>query len=141
MILVERLLVVGHREMAVPCFGNHHHHGVRKRAAAHDQHLERIVEDCGVAAGFVDHRQEILDVLAVDVRLELVFARLHPVDVAAQRVDFAVVRDVTERMRERPARKRVRAESLVNHGQRGFHERILPDPGNTFDLSAESIPL
>ena len=37
------------------------------------------------------------------VRLEQRLARLHPVDVAAQRVDLAVVRDVAVGMRERPA--------------------------------------
>ena len=58
-------------------------------------------------------------------------ARLHPVDVAAQRIDFSVVRDVAERMRQRPARKRVRAESLVDDGQRGLDARIDRDRGNT----------
>ena len=70
------------------------------------------------------------------------FARFHPVDVAAQRIDFAVVRDVAERMRQRPARKRIRAESLVNDGQSRFHVADRPDPGSTISIwSADSMPL
>ena len=52
-------------------------------------------------------------------------ARVHPVDVAAQRVDFAVVRDVTIRMRAVPARESVRAEAGMNQRQRAFHRWIL----------------
>ena len=49
---------------------------------------------------------------------------VHPVDVAAQRVDFAVVRDVAIRMRAFPAGKRVRAETRVHQRQRGLHRGI-----------------
>ena len=45
---------------------------------------------------------------------------MHPVAVAAHRVDFAVVRQHAERMRERPRRKRVRTVPLVVDAKRGF---------------------
>ena len=47
-----------------------------------------------------------------------------PVDVARQRVDFAVVGDEPVRMGQRPGRKRVRAEPLVHQRERRFHVRI-----------------
>ena len=50
--------------------------------------------------------------------VEQPLARAHPVDVAGQRVDLAVVRDVAVRMRQRPRRERVRAEPLVHERQR-----------------------
>ena len=51
-------------------------------------------------------------------------ARLHPVDVAAQRVDLAVVRDVAVGVRQRPRRERVGAEALVHQRQRRLERRI-----------------
>ena len=49
---------------------------------------------------------------------------LHPVDVAAQRVDLAVVGDVAVGMRERPGREGVGAEALVHERQRRLHVRV-----------------
>jgi hypothetical protein len=51
-------------------------------------------------------------------------ARVHPVDVAAQRVDLAVVRDVAVGMRAVPARERVGAETRMHQRQRRLHRRI-----------------
>ena len=51
-------------------------------------------------------------------------ARSHPVDVAAQRVDLAVVRDEPVGVRQRPRRERVRAEALMHQRQRGDQRRI-----------------
>ena len=51
-------------------------------------------------------------------RPQLRLARLHPVGVAAQRVDLAVVRDVAEWLREVPGRERVGREPRVHDGER-----------------------
>ena len=56
---------------------------------------------------------------------EQALAGRHPVDVAAQRVDLAVVGDVAVRMGARPGGKRVRAEARVDQRQRRLHERIV----------------
>src|SRR5437867_330192 len=90
-----------------------------KGAARHDEHFNRVVENCGVAAAVHDDWNQVLDILTEELGLEQRFARFHPVDVAAQRVDLAVVRNVTERMRERPTWKGIRAEALVNNSERG----------------------
>jgi len=91
---------------------------VRQRSPGHDQELEHVVEGRGVAPAFADDRQHLPEIVAEDVGAEQAFARAHPVDVAAQRVDLAVVRDVAVRVRERPRRKRVGAEALVDEGER-----------------------
>ena len=65
-----------------------------------------------------DHRQHLREVVAEDARLQQAFARPHPVDVAAQRVDLAVVRDEAIRMRQRPRRERVGREALVHERER-----------------------
>jgi hypothetical protein len=51
-------------------------------------------------------------------RAEHRLARVHPVHVAAQRVDLAVVRDEAVRVRAIPGRERVRREALVDERQR-----------------------
>ena len=67
-----------------------------------------------------------LQVVAEQARGELALARLHPVDVAAQRVDLAVVRDVAVGVRARPARERVGREARVHHRQRRL-QRLVPE--------------
>ncbi len=49
---------------------------------------------------------------------------MHPVDVSAQRIDFAVMRDIAVRMRAFPAGKRIGAETRVNKRQSALHRLI-----------------
>ena len=60
-------------------------------------------------------------VVAEHRRLEQRLAGAHPVDVAAERVDLAVVRHVAVRVRAIPAREGVGAESRVHQRQRRLH--------------------
>ena len=66
----------------------------------------------------------LLDVLAEERRGELRLAGVHPVDVAAQGVDLAVVGDVAVRVGAVPAREGVGAETRVDQRQRAFHARV-----------------
>ena len=77
--------------------------------------------------------KQLLDVVAEQRRRQHRLARVHPVDVAAQRVDFAVVADVAIGMRELPARKRIGREALVHQAQRADHfgiEQLLVELGD-----------
>jgi hypothetical protein len=98
----------------VPSFGDEHHDRVRQGAAAHDQHLEGVVQHGGVAAALADDRQEVPQAIAEELRPEEPLTRAHPVDVPAQRVDLAVVGEVAERVRERPGGEGVGAEALMD---------------------------
>ncbi len=123
-VLVERALRVVHALMVRPRLGNHHHHRVRQRAAGQHQQLQRVVEHRRVRAVRIDDRQDLAHVVAERGALEQRLARVHPVGVAAHRVDLAVVRDVAVRVRAIPARERVGAEARVHQRQRGLHQRI-----------------
>ena len=123
-VLVKRLFLLAHALMSRPRLGNHHHHRVRQRAAAQHEELEAIVEHGRVAAILVDNGQQLLDVVAEQVGLQQRFASVHPADVAAQRVDLTVVRDIAVRVRALPARERVGAKARVHQRQRGFDCRI-----------------
>ena len=75
MEMVERALAVAHLRVVLPRLRNHHHHGVRQRAAGANQQLETIVEHRGVAAVGLDDRQQLLDVVAEQRRGEKLLAR------------------------------------------------------------------
>ena len=97
-----------HERIARPGFRNHHHHRVRERVAALREEFERVIKAGRVGLAFVGDRPELVDVLAEQGRGNRGLPRRHPVDVAAQRVDLAVVRDVAVRVRQRPGRECVR---------------------------------
>ena len=123
-ILVKRAAIVGHGLMVGPRLGDHHHHGVRERASGEDEELERIVEHRRIGAVRVDDRQDFLDIVAEGRAVEERLAGVHPIDVAAEGVDFAVVGDVAVRMRALPAGKRVRRETRVDDREGRLHRGV-----------------
>ena len=124
-VFVEGAPLLVHQRIARPGFRNHHHHGVGERVAALHQELERVVEAGGVGLALVGDRPQLVDVLAEQRRGHRGLPRRHPVDVAAQRVDLAVVRDQAVRMRQRPGREGVGREALVHERERALEIRIV----------------
>ena len=104
--------------------GHHHHHRVRDRAAAQHEQLEHVVEDRRVRSALADDRDDLLEIVAEQLGGELRLARAHPVDVAAQRVDLAVVGDHPVRVGELPAREGVGREARVDERQPARHARV-----------------
>ena len=98
--------------------GDHHHDRVRQRPPREHQQLEHVVERRGVRAAGTNDGQDLREVVAEELRGELRLARAHPVDVAAKRVDLAVVSDHPVRMRELPARERVGRVAGVHERER-----------------------
>ena len=134
MVLVEGLALRVHSLVPAPGLGNHHEHGVRQFAPGHVQKLKHVIERGGVAAVFHHDRQDLLQVLAKQRRLAQGLARAHPVDVAAQCVDFAIVRDEAERVRQRPRREGVGRKTRVHQRQRRFHLCIAKIQEQALDL-------
>ena len=58
-VLVERPPLRIERRIAAPRLGDHHQHGVRQRAARHDEELEHVVEGRRVGAALADDRQNL----------------------------------------------------------------------------------
>ena len=121
MIFIEGLLLGAHGLVAGIRLRDHHHDGMRQGAAAEHQHFQGVVEHARIAAALVDDGQNLLDIRVEQVGFEQAFAGMHPVDVAAQRIDLAVVAQVAVGMRPRPVGKRVRAETRVHHRQSRFN--------------------
>jgi len=63
----------------------------RPASASSSRTLSNIAESEPVG---VDHREDLHQILAEELRAHHRLARVHPVDVAAQGVDLAVVRDI-----------------------------------------------
>ncbi|MGY4355777.1 hypothetical protein ACVW0J_002270 [Bradyrhizobium sp. i1.7.7] len=125
MIFVEGAALLIHQGIARPRLRNHHHDGVRQRVAALHQEFERVVEAGGVRLAFIGDRPEPVDVLAVELGAHGSLARRHPVGVAAQRVDLAVMRDHAIGMRQRPRREGVGREALMHQRQRALEVRLV----------------
>ena len=113
-----------HVRIAVPCLGNQHRHRVRQRAAGLDEKLERVIEGRRIAPAGLNNREELRKVRAEQVGLENGLARMHPAHIAPDRIDFAIVGNVMERMRKLPGGKCVRREALVHQAKRAGHIRI-----------------
>ena len=59
--------------------------------------LDSVVERHGVTTVGLDDREELRDIV-VEIALEHLLAGVHPVDVALDRVDLAVMRHIVERL-------------------------------------------
>ena len=113
-----------HGGVVLPRLGDHHQHRVRQAAATQVQQFEHLVEGCRVrGVGRADRRQPAQvagDPGAGNHR----FAGMHPVAVAAHRVDLTVVGDEPERMSQRPGREGVGGEAAV-HDRDGAHASFV----------------
>ena len=125
MVFVEIFLGPGHRFVLVPRFGDHHQHGVGQFAAGHYQQFQGVVEAGGVAGRGVADGGQLVDVVPVQGRAELPLAGVHPVDVAAQGVDFPVVRQVAVGMRQFPVPQGIGAEAGMHQRKGGYHRGVV----------------
>ncbi len=104
-----------HGIVVLPRLRDHHQHRVRQGAAREMQQLHHLVEGRRVGGPRGVHVAQLGEI-AQQVRMERPLPRRHPVAVATQRVDLAVVRQQTERLRQRPGRERVGGEPGVHEG-------------------------
>jgi hypothetical protein len=112
-----------------------------QRPAGEHEQFERVVEHRRVAAVRIDDREHLGDILAKRLRDEERLPGMHPVDVAPQRVDLAVMREVAVGVRAVPARKRVRAESGMHQRESRFHRRLQQVGEVAFELRRQEHAL
>ena len=115
-VFVEGLEIRVHAVDVLPGRGNEQPHGAKNVHAALDQRLEHVVQAAGV--GISRHHQRANVVHVFDQRrVELVAARLSPVAVALDGIDFAVVGEKPERLRQPPFRPGVGGKALMKNAQ------------------------
>ena len=116
------VLVVGaqvgiHVVPVLPGLRDHHQDRLGQFAAGEHEELERVVEAGRVARPFAHDRVEPAEVVAEQARRHRALASVHPVLVAADRVDLAVVRQITEGVREIPRAEGVGAVARVDQAE------------------------
>ena len=97
---------------------------MRQRAAAEVQQLERLVEGRRVGRLRRADREQPVEVAGDDVGDELALAGAHPVAVALDGVDLAVVGDQPVGVRQRPAREGVGGEPRVHQRELGLEPAV-----------------
>ena len=121
--VVEGAQVVIHVRVLLPRRRDQQAHGTEQVHAAGQEEIQHVVEAGGVRPRGVDEGGGLLQIR--DQRGgELVAARLGPLAVAGNGVDLAVVGEVAERLRQRPARAGVGGETLVEHADGGLHADV-----------------
>ena len=116
--MVKILLVSAHESIVLPGLGNNNHHGQRQRHSVHIEEFQRVVEHGGVRSAPVHDRENLVDVVLHDRARHRLFSGQHPVDIATDRVDLAVVGNHPVGMRAVPGGRRIRRESRVHDRDR-----------------------
>ncbi len=119
-IFVEGAQIRVHGFHVLPGRRHHHAHRAEQVHAAGNQHFQHVVHARGVGPFAVDQRAQVAEVGQQFV-LELVLPRQRPVAVALDGVDLAIVGQIPERLGQRPLRRGVGGEPLVEDHDGGFH--------------------
>ena len=125
-IVVKRAVHRWHHRLALrPGFGDQHRLGHRRRAARFAEHFPDSIQRAGVRRAIRDDRFDVIDIVAVSLGDHPDLVALHPVLVAAQRVDLAIVRDHPEGLGERPLREGIGRIALVID-RKSRNEPLIP---------------
>ena len=123
-VFVEGAQVRVHGLNVLPCRRNHHPHSTEQVHATGQQDFQHVVHAGGVRTGQVHQRLQGLQVRQ-GRRAELGCPGNSPVTVAVNGVDFTIVGQEPERLRQGPARHGVGREPLVEHADRGLQVRVV----------------
>ncbi len=108
-----------------PGLRHEHHHRMRKATTRSDEELKHVVKAGRVTLPRRNERQKLLQIVADNLALQVRLAGAQAVEVTAQGIDFAVMSEVAERMRQRPSRESIRRITLVNKGNRALEIEIV----------------
>ncbi len=110
-------------------------------AAADDQEFERVVDAGGVGLAGADQWHHLGEIGAEQLGRHRLTARRHPINVAAYRIDLAIVTDEAVRMRQPPGREGVGREALVNQRQGRNCQRVPEIVVEALDLRGQQESL
>ena len=117
MVFIEGLAALVHGGVLFPRLGDHHHHGLADGVTRHRQQFQAVVECGGVGLTCEADGVELLQVGRQHGRRHHAFAGLHPVVVAFDGVDLAVVRHIAVGVSQWPLGESVGRETLVHQAQ------------------------
>ena len=112
-----------HIRVVLPGWRNQQAHGADQVHTACQQQLQHVIQRAGVGTGFVNERRCRLQIRD-QRRLEFISTCARPLAVAGDGVDFAVVRQVAERLRQRPAWHGVGGKTLMEQADGRFQTQV-----------------
>ena len=122
-VLVEGAQIRVHVLDVLPSRRDQQAHGAKQIHAAHHQHFQHVVQRAGIRTGHVDQRPDFGHV-GQQSRGKGVAARLGPVAITADGVDFAVMGQIAERLRQPPLRQGIGGEALMEQTDRGLQPLV-----------------
>ncbi len=128
MVLVEGAPPLVHQGITGPGLRDQDHHGMGQGIAAHHQQFQGIVEAGGVRLILGNQGPDLFQIRAYDLGGHVVTAGRHPVEVAAQGVDLAIVGDHAEGVGQVPGREGVGGKALMDQGQGRLEQRVMQVP-------------
>ncbi len=123
-VRVHRAVVVGDVAFGGPRLGHEDQLRGRRVAPGAAQRLEHRVERGGVRCARGDNRLDVFRMLAEREARHLDLVALHPVLVAADRVDLAIVGEAAERLCQPPLREGVGRITLVENRDAAFEQLV-----------------
>ena len=118
-VTVQVLVGLGHRAVVAPGLGDQQGLGHGQVAPGAHHELEDVIEGRRIRGARLHDRLDVLHGLVEGGRSHAALVRLHPVDVALEGVDLAVVGEHPERLRQMPGREGVGRIALVEDGEAG----------------------
>ena len=97
--------------MVLPRLWDRHHDGLGQRSSCHQEELEHGVEGSGIGAVWLANGEAFFQVSIEEVGFNHALSRCHPVHVAAQGVDFSIVRHESVRLRPVPGGEGIGGEA------------------------------
>ena len=116
MILVEGFQVFADGVLVVERFRHKHGHGVRQAQAGHDEEFQGIVQRGTITHAGLQDGPDLPDV-AQRRSGKHALASLHPAAVATYGIDFAVMGQQPERLRQAPRGESIGAETRMHQSQ------------------------
>ncbi len=141
MVIEEPADVAAEMVVDAPRLWDQHEHGVREGASGGHEELEHVIQTGRVALSALDEREQLREIVPEQRTPEERFASCELVEVSAESVDFSVVRQTAERMRELPCGECVRAVTLVDQREGALEIRIGEVGVETVDLSGKEESL
>ena len=121
-VFVEGTQIRIHGVIVLPSRRNHQTYGFKQIHTAGQQHFKHVIHTGRVRACGVHHLIQFIKIQNIVV--EVALTGICPAAVSFNGVDLTVVRQIAERLSQRPFRSGIGREALVEYADRGFKTLI-----------------